>query len=313
MIKNHGKIIKTIFQGGSMMRTKKLYTFDELNESAQREASYKMQEKLGPTEEWQIFNEDITESIVWWVKENTEQEKTNVEWHSDAYDNITLYSFNPPISEKQAKKQLNKTNLELLEEVEKLPYVEIDTDRNGDDQWETTFEINQYGVEKKDIKAWLSFLRKHRTHVSSDFEEEWKNMRYEDRLNSVVDYSEETEEYLVEVVEDVIGALGVFEKVDLAYVEAYEEVRKEAESKIEKQVKYYNSNDYYLDGLRDGVYENYGYLVDGTPVDLESDLKLECEECFEKERIKDMAYTENHGKVALICNECAATMNVKVS
>ena len=300
--------------GGTMMRNKKLYTFNELSEATQRKASYKLQEELSPTEDWTFRCKGIKEEVVTLVKEKTGQEVTEVTWETDSYDHVDLYSFNPIIEEKLAKKQMEESSLLILDAIEQLPYCDLCTDQVDDDEWEVTLTIDvPKEIQKSELKLWLDLIRKNKHLAPDDFEVEWKELRFQDRLHGSVDqYNEESIDYLITAIMET--ATRPLEQLELGYQAVYKELKEEAEAIIKNRIDYYNSSDYYYDLLKDGFYEDYRFLLDGTSIDIEVDPvpTRECEECFSEEKITEFAYTEEDGEVACVCKECAEDVAVTV-
>lgn len=299
------------------MRKHKLYEFHELAHDAQQEAASHVQNQVSETEDWDMHHQNTKDEIVYWIQQKTGQDNTDVEWDTNSYGFVSMTKFDAPISEEEAKTFMTEKDLKAYQDVEAIEGKDLYTEQYDDEEWCTDFEMAIYNQKTealaKYMKSWLKFLRKQVGYNSGDFEEKWKEARFEIRMSgkedsTLLDYLRElpptnSVASLIKEVEE--AARKIISKLDKAYCSAYEKLKEEAERRIKKSQDYIDSSDYYFDQLKDGGFDEYRFLVDGGLVELDDMPVVECEECWGKEDLKDMAFTENNGNVQYICQECA--------
>ena len=296
------------------MRKKTVYTFRELSEKAHQVAASDVYCYMAPTEEWELKMDGIKEMVKVHLTEKTGDERIDLEWEVDQYHNVSIKKCDVDLPSELIEKNLSDQEYGEYEALNQLPGGDLYTERESDNEWSTTFEINQYKKEYGDFNNHLpkyqAFLKKCSEYVKEGFYDQWKEMRFQSRLAGN-DFDEEMENFIIETLENV--ATFIAAKVDETYARVYNELIKEAERDAKKMIEYYDSEEFYLNELKEDAYEDLRFLLDGSLVNGKEKERYLCEDCRTYKRLDQMEYTERDKVLWFQCEECAGKAKRKIS
>ena len=251
------------------MKKEPYYAFRELSDEAKKVAAELIKQKEDARKitplilNQKVFNQEINDHIMTSAKERYSGCIECVDWSVTTQYEVIINEMEVDITEEQALARVDKTVRLAFNYIKVLTGLYLNVSHNHSAFW-IKEAIKDYGASQAQMKKWLRFVRKNSEFAPVAFEQDWKDIRYQARVNTEenLEYWQNRQEIsLISAVEYTGNR--ICEKVKEAYRAIYNEMEKEMTNRSQEIIDYYRSIPYYQNQLEKGMHEEIRYLANG--------------------------------------------------